>query len=148
LERASEHVSVEDDARDREGARLADALVGLVTSGSNESGQPVVVVHTDVSILGTADGCAETELGVALAPDTVRRLACDAVVEWVVEAGGMPIGIGRRSRNVPVWLRRQVRHRDGGCRFPGCGRTRWADAHHIQHWGRGSPTDLENVSLR
>jgi Domain of unknown function (DUF222)/HNH endonuclease len=147
LERAAEDVAVEDNVRDREGARLADALVGLVTSGSEDSAQPVVVVHTDVSVLGTAGGYAGTESGVALADDTVRRLTCDAVVEWVVEAGGMPIGIGRRSRNVPAWLRRQVRHRDSGCRFPGCRRTRWADAHHLQHWGRGGPTDLDNLVL-
>jgi uncharacterized protein DUF222/HNH endonuclease len=147
LERASEDVTVEDDVRDPEGARLADALVGLVTSRSGGSEQPVVVVHANVAVLGEAGGHAETELGVALADETVRRLTCDAIIEWVVEAAGMPIGIGRRSRNVPAWLRRQVVHRDGGCRFPGCGRTRWADAHHIQHWGQGGPTDLDNLVM-
>ena len=59
----------------------------------------------------------------------------------------MPIGIGRRSRIVPAWLRRHVDHRDGGCRFPGCGHTRWTDAHHIRHWGKGGPTDLDNLVL-
>jgi hypothetical protein len=147
LERAAEDVIIEEDVRDPEGARLADALVALVTSGSEGVPQPVVVVHTDVSVLGGADGLSEAESRVALAPETVQRLACDAVVDWVVEAGGIPIGIGRRSREVPPWLRRQVQHRDGGCRFPGCGRTRWAEAHHIEHWGRGGPTDLDNLVL-
>jgi uncharacterized protein DUF222/HNH endonuclease len=147
LKRASEDVTVEDDVRDLEGARFADALVELVTSRSGGSEQAVVVVHANVAVLGEAGGHAETESGVALADETVRRLTCDAIIEWVVEAAGMPIGIGRRSRNVSAWLRRQVVHRDGGCRFPGCGRTRWADAHHIQHWGQGGPTDLDNLVM-
>ena len=148
LERAAEDVAVEEGVRDSEGARLADALVGLVISGMDGAAQPaVVVVHADVSVLGGGGGGSETEAGIALADDTVRRLACDATVEWVVEAGGMPIGIGRRSRNIPAWLQRQLRHRDGGCRFPGCGRTRWLKAHHMWHWGDGGPTDLDNLVM-
>jgi len=148
LEHASEDVTVEDDVRDREGARLADALVGLVTSGSGGATQPIVVVHADAAaVSGGAGSLAETESGVSLATETVQRLACDAVVECVVETGGMPVGIGRRSRIVPAWLRRHVVFRDRGCRFPGCGRTRWIDAHHIWHWGAGGPTDLDNLVL-
>src|SRR5438105_3767717 len=147
LERAAEDISIEDDMRDLQGARLADALVGLVSSGTDGVPQPVVVVHTDVSTLGGESGIAETDRGVPLATETAQRLACEAVVEWLVEAGGMPIGIGRRSRNVPAWLRRQVVHRDRCCRFPGCGRTRWAEAHHIQHWGAGGSTELDNLVL-
>jgi hypothetical protein len=107
----------------------------------------VVLLHADVGVLSGAAGLTETESGETLSCETARRLTCDAVVEWVIEAAGMPIGIGRRSRSVPPWLRRQVRHRDHGCRFPGCGRTRWADAHHIEHWGRGGPTNLDNLVI-
>ena len=32
-----------------------------------------------------------------------------------------------------------------GCRFPGCGRTRWTHAHHRRHWADGGPTDLDNL---
>jgi hypothetical protein len=148
LEGAAEDVTVEDEVRDPEGARLADALVGLVTSVSDGTARPIVVVHTDLAVLSAAaHGVAETESGVPLSCDTVQRLACDAVVDWVLEAGGIPIGIGRRSRIVPAWLRRQIFHRDRGCRFPGCGRTRWVDAHHVWHWGDGGPTDLDNLVL-
>jgi hypothetical protein len=150
LERVAEDVAVEEGVRDSEGARLADALVGVVCSGSERSTQPVVVVHADVSVLAGVEvhgRPAETESGAVLADDTVRRLMCDATIEWVVEAGGQPIGIGRKGRNIPVWLLRQIRHRDSGCRFPGCGRTRWLKAHHIWHWGGGGPTDLDNLVL-
>src|SRR5439155_22588129 len=47
VQQASEDVTVDDDVPDPEGARLADALVGRVTSGSNGSAQPIVVVHAD-----------------------------------------------------------------------------------------------------
>ena len=53
--------------------------------------------------------------------------------------------MGRSSRTIPGWLRRQLYHRDGGCRFPGCGRTRWVHGHHIDHWAEGGPTDLANL---
>ncbi|MGI9182061.1 MAG: HNH endonuclease signature motif containing protein [Longimicrobiaceae bacterium] len=36
--------------------------------------------------------------------------------------------------------------RDGGCRFPGCGR-RFTDAHHVQHWANGGETSLGNCLL-
>ena len=88
----------------------APAVVTLAASA------PLVKFGTQVTLTGTVSS--------KKAGETVQRMACDAVVEWVVEAAGMPIGIGRRSRIVPAWLRRHVAHRDGGCRFPGCGRTR------------------------
>src|SRR5690606_19265631 len=37
--------------------------------------------------------------------------------------------------------------RDRGCRFPGCGRTRFVDAHHVEHWSAGGETSLANLML-
>jgi hypothetical protein len=72
---------------------------------------------------------AETESGHRLPTDTIRRLACDSRVEWVLESEGRPVGIGRRGRQVPEPIHRILRHRDGGrCRFPGCERKRWLRA--------------------
>jgi len=42
---------------------------------------------------------------------------------------------------------RQVRYRDRGCRFPGCGTRRFTEAHHIVWWRRGGRTDLDNLLL-
>ncbi len=39
----------------------------------------------------------------------------------------------------------QNRHRDQGCRFPGCERTRWTHSHHRIDWAQGGPTDLDNL---
>ena len=38
-----------------------------------------------------------------------------------------------------------VIHRDGGCRVPGCGDTRWLDVHHIIHWEHDGVTDTPNL---
>lgn len=157
LRRSAERVEVEDDAADPQGARLADALAGSVTGGDagegeGAGGEPVLVVHTAAELLaGTpergAPHLAETAAGVRLSPDAVRRLACSAGVDWVLETDGRPVGVGRRMRTVPRRLLRLVRFRDRGCRFPGCERRSWVKVHHLQHWARGGPTDLDNLVL-
>ena len=38
-----------------------------------------------------------------------------------------------------------MRSRDGGCRFPGCDRTRFIDGHHVKHWADGGETKLSNL---
>ncbi len=86
------------------------------------------------------------ENGPALSAEAARRLACDARVETVAEApDGSTVGIGRAARTVPPWLGRQARHRDQGCRFPGCERTRWVHLHHLVHWADGGRTDLDSL---
>jgi len=57
------------------------------------------------------------------------------------------LSLGRKRRTVSPALRRALAARDRGCRFPGCDRTRFVDAHHVQHWCRGGETNLENLVL-
>ncbi|MGH2687411.1 MAG: DUF222 domain-containing protein, partial [Actinomycetota bacterium] len=132
--------------------RCADALVQLASAGLAEDAdadRACIVVHADAeSLVAGEGGTATLECGLLLASETVRRLACDARVQLAVHGGdGQPVGIGRQSRVVPAALLRLLRHRDGGCRFPGCGRARWLHAHHIRHWGDGGRTDLDNLVL-
>src|SRR5690606_7577983 len=78
-------------------------------------------------------------------PEGLLRLLCDAPVECALHDGsGRTVGIGRARRTVPGWLARQVRRRDTTCRFPGCERP-IRQIHHIRHWARGGPTDLDNL---
>jgi len=72
--------------------------------------------------------------------------ACDATLVGLVEdAAGEPLNIGRKSRSIPPALRRALRSRDGGCRFPGCDRTRFTEGHHVKHWADGGETKLGNL---
>jgi len=131
-------------------ARLADGLVELcATTGDETSRTTQITVHTDLDALveTTSSGVAEIELGPVIASETARRLACDSILEMAVYSDRCVLGVGRRSRTIPGWLRRQLCHRDGGCRFPGCGRTSWLHGHHIKHWADGGDTDLRNLIL-
>ncbi len=133
-------------------ARMADGLVELCsTTGDVGSSAPTqIVVHADLEAL-TSDpetaGVAEIQGGPVIANETARRLSCDPLVECTVYDHAKTLGIGRRSRLIPAWLRRQLWHRDGGCRFPGCPYKSWLHAHHIIHWADCGPTDLCNLIL-
>jgi hypothetical protein len=131
--------------------RLADGLVELCATTGDESSPTVqVTVHADLEAL-TADtettGVSELQAGPVMANETARRLACDAIVETAVYDDCRILGVGRLTRTIPAWLRRQLWHRDGGCRFVGCPHKGWIHGHHIQHWADGGPTNLENLVL-
>jgi Domain of unknown function (DUF222)/HNH endonuclease len=132
--------------------RMADGLVELcaTTGDENTPGPAHIVVHADLDALtedpGTT-GVAETESGPVIANETARRLSCDPIVECRVYDHARTLGIGRRSRLIPSWLRHQLWYRDGGCRFPGCGTRNFVHAHHRTHWADGGPTDLDNLIL-
>ncbi|HET7130337.1 MAG TPA: DUF222 domain-containing protein, partial [Gaiellaceae bacterium] len=97
-----------------------------------------IVVHTEDAVLAEdVEGCCQLEDGSAIAPETARRLACDASL----------VRNGRKSRAIPTALRRALRARDQGCRFPGCENRRFVDAHHVQHWAHGGETKLDNLVL-
>jgi hypothetical protein len=154
LGRRAERVLTDPEAADPSAARLADALVEQVVGGESECApSPTVVVHAGADVLvreasERGPWLAETEGGRRLASETVRRLACDARIEWVLEREGRPVGIGRRGRQVPEAILHVLRHRDGGtCRFPGCERKRWLNAHHLVHWADGGATNLDNLVL-
>jgi HNH endonuclease len=70
------------------------------------------------------------------------------VTRVVTEARSQPLELGRRTKVVPPGLRRALAVRDGGCRFPGCGRPLgWCDSHHVVHWADGGETSLGNLLL-
>jgi hypothetical protein len=130
-------------------ARRADALVVLCSTGSRPEDEPdraTVIVHArmDDDQLGEC----EIEDGPAIDADTARRLACNARRQTVVEdESGLPVRLGRMTREPPAWMIRHLKYRDGECRFPGCGSKRYTQAHHIVWWEQGGRTDLENLVL-
>jgi hypothetical protein len=129
--------------------RMADSLIETCATSGGQSRGPIAVVHADLAALTEPGGPGVSELagGPVVANEIARLLACDCEVETVVEKGRQPIGIGRKSRKVPGWLRRQVIARDHHCRAPGCGRTIFLHIHHIQSWVDLGETELENLIL-
>src|SRR5918999_586283 len=123
---------------------------GALTSGQGRSGgeRYQVVVHVDADALARdgEGGCALAD-GPALAPETARRLACDASLVAISERQGKTVRVGRKTRAIPPALRRVLHARDRGCRFPGCENQRFVDAHHVRHWARGGETRLDNLVL-
>jgi hypothetical protein len=85
--------------------------------------------------------------GTRVSAETCRRLACDAALVLMRHGpDGSVLDVGRRTRAISPALRRALDHRDGGCRFPGCG-LRLCDAHHVEHWADGGATRLGNTLL-
>jgi hypothetical protein len=141
-------------------ARNADALVGaahLALSAVEQTDRGdapcQVVLHVDAPVLAgdEADGRCYLEDGPRLPPETARRLSCDAEVIAVTHAGdGVTLlDVGRKTRTISPGMRRALRVRDGGCRYPGCSNHRFVDGHHILHWGppHNGETKLPNLVL-
>jgi uncharacterized protein DUF222/HNH endonuclease len=136
--------------------RRADALGEICRRFLDRGDRPVVagerphvVVTVDLKSLKENHGLAELEEAGTVATEVARRLSCDGSVSRVVVSGrSEPLDVGRRTPVVSAPLRRAVVVRDGGCRFPGCGRPApWCDAHHVQHWAEGGETKLSNLIL-
>jgi len=130
-------------------ALLDLAEASLVAECEPRGGRARVVVHVDAAAL-CADGRGRSELedGPLIAPETARRLGCDADVVAQIERDGLPLSVGRSRRSVPAALRRLLEARDGhSCCFPGCERRRHLQAHHRTHWAHGGETSLENLVL-
>jgi hypothetical protein len=140
-------------------ARRADALTEIAETymNNNESSGSTadryqVVVHVATitpETVGAAPGRdSYIEDGPHVTAVTSRRIACDSSVVCIKEdENGEPLSIGRRSRSIPPPMRRALRARDRGCRFPGCTNTRFVDGHHIKHWADGGDTSLDNLVL-
>jgi hypothetical protein len=139
-----------DGTYDKAERRRADALVELAATHIATDADPdraTIVVHVDAAALVSDEGAAALEGGCEIAPETVRRLACEASIQVVTNRDGKSIRVGRKTRTPPPWLRRLVVKRDGFCRFPGCERRRHLHTHHVRHWTREGPTDLDNLVL-
>lgn len=114
-------------------------------SGAGAHELVVHIAHDALRDVPESSG-ASFEHGTPVAVETARRLGCDGALLGVVKGDqGEPLAVGRRTRTVPSAIRRALRVRDGGCRFPGCDRSRFTHAHHIKHWADGGETSLDNL---
>ena len=131
-------------------ARRADALTQIAETymnNSKNSGSTAdryqVVVH-----VGAERNDPHLDNGPHVTAVTSKRIACDCSRTVIQEdENGEPLNIGRRSRTIPPPMRRALKARDGGCRFPGCTNHKFVDGHHIIHWADGGETSLKNLVL-
>jgi hypothetical protein len=129
--------------------RRADALAEVAETyliNSENSGMTSdryqVVVHT------RPGGDNAIEDGPNVTAVTSERIACDCTKVEIRECEhGEPLSVGRKTRVIPAAIRRALKARDGGCRFPGCTHERFVDGHHITHWSKGGETSLDNLVL-
>jgi len=132
-------------------ARRADALTEIAETymNNNESSGSTADRYQVIVHVGAAPGRdSHIEDGPHVTAVTSRRIACDSSIDTIKEdRNGEPLSIGRRSRTIPPPMRRALRVRDKGCRFPGCTNTRFVDGRHIKHWADGGETSLDNLVM-
>ena len=129
----------------------ADALVGLITGArSIEPRVPEVSVLIDLHTLKAGlheRSVCETSDSVALPPETVRRLACDAEILPVVLGGHAEVlDVGRTRRLATSAQRRAIRAMHRTCVMPGCAvDVDQCRIHHVDPFATGGRTDLERM---
>jgi hypothetical protein len=140
---------------DREADRThlaAEALGNLVTGG-HQAVRPIeadVLVITDQRTIveGThVDSVCETDHGVPLPPETVRRLCCNGRITPIfVGADGVPLNLGRTQRFANRAQRRALRAMYRSCGFGKCDVPfGLCEIHHVLPFELGGLTDLANL---
>lgn len=138
--------------------RRADALLDLCRRalqagelGTSRGVRPHLHVTFSAETLLGRPGAPHgtTATGEHLSPATIERLSCDADITGILLDGeGVPLKLGRTVRTVTAGQWAALLARDTGCCFPGCTRpASWCHAHHLVHWTKHGPTDLDNLGL-
>jgi hypothetical protein len=135
--------------------RYAEALVricevALAHTGSPERARAQVSVVIDwKTLIERQPGRLDGDFTGPIHPRDVEMLLCDCDISRIVTGpDGLPLDVGSMRRNPPPAMRRALVERDGGCRWPECGRPAgFCDAHHVQSWQHGGETKLVNLVL-
>jgi hypothetical protein len=148
---AASSTSQSDTQTERFEALRVDALVELVSAGhtalaagADVEPRPLIVIHR------YPDG-DELENGPPIPSTVAQQYACDAdIVTATHEAETNHemregIRLSRRRRTPTDALRRSLKERDQGCRWPGCSRRYRLHAHHIIEYTNNGPTNKANL---
>jgi hypothetical protein len=129
---------------------MARQALDFGTDHPGASNKPHLVVTISDAQLRSELGVGSLPDGTTLPASTVRRMACDAkIIPAVLGSNGLPLDIGRTTRTIPPQIRTALNLRDKGCRYPGCDRPpSHCDAHHVDEWGKGGKTALEDLVLQ
>jgi hypothetical protein len=132
---------------------VAAVALGNLVAGGHQAERPA---QAEISVLidlptiehGLHDSSAcETAGGVPIAPETARRLACDAKIIPIVLGGdGCALDVGRDRRHANRAQRRALRAMYRTCAFDGCDVVfDRCEIHHLIEWELGGLTDLVNL---
>ena len=125
---------------------VGPALVAMAEISRDAVAAPEHCTAAEVIVHRTEDG-AHLDEGPALTDAEAEEADCDATRREVAVRDGCVLEFGRRRRRPSPAQLRALHMRDGGCRAPGCGRTRFLHAHHVVPWSRNGSTDLANLIL-
>jgi hypothetical protein len=137
------------------GSELADALVAVARGyidrepTTRGTGCELIMMTTPEQLATGPDGVGGfLRDGTPLPLHVARMLACDGQrVDVHVGESGEILDVGRSRRTIPTAIGRALALRDGGCRVPGCGRSRHLQAHHVHAWAEGGETSVDNLVL-
>ena len=104
-------------------------------------------LRADLASAGLLGAGDDTLAEGRISAEQARRLACAAhLLPAVLGGKGEVLDLGRMRRLFSPAQRRAIRLRDQHCRAEGCTiPATWTEAHHLQPWARGGPTDLDNA---
>lgn len=145
IEAVARDLVLDDSAEDPWAARRLDALSLLAENTrakdlQSRSGADSVlaVLHVDTGLLDGSkdDGVCYIEGSGGISKETAERLLCDAKVLEMEMGKKEVLDVGRARRSPTTAIRRALKARDTHCVWPGCGRTTWNQAHHVDHWVR------------
>jgi len=96
--------------------------------------------------LGDVRGARIDGVEAGITATTARILAAEAhIIPAVLGGAGEVLDLGSARRLFSPAQRQALAEQYGGCAFPGCGHPpTYTEAHHLQWWSRGGPTDLSN----
>ena len=126
----------------------ASTGTGPNTTPVHGGARTTMIVHTDLDRLLYGDGYGHASLqGVGpISAEVARRLACNAHITLSFDApDGATLDQKKLERDPSEAQRIEIRRRDNGCRFPGCGCRHVTDVHHIVWASKQGPTVMSNL---
>ena len=114
----------------------------------HRSARIAMVVHTDLERLLYGDGYGHASIeGVGpISAEVARRLACTADITVSFDApDGACLDQKSLVRDPTEAQAIEIRRRDNGCRFPGCGCRTVTDIHHVRWVSKQGPTIMSNL---
>jgi hypothetical protein len=129
-------------------ADTADSDSAADSGPVHRGAKTTMIVHTDLDRLLYGDGYGHASIeGVGpISAEVARRLACSADITLSFDApDGTALDQKRLERDPSEAQRIEIRRRDKGCRFPGCGCKNVTDVHHVVWASKQGPTVLSNL---